>query len=152
MPKTPQEILEENELERDVEFIELIKFSREIYKDNLELTKENENLKTKKKRSKLAEWLFSRPCDTADKMWGLGAGFGLFLALLLTLYIIGTASFNHRATGNFYLARCEFSHKTVGTTIKQEVDWGKDIQVGDCMETYSEALEQLCLIESSKND
>lgn len=43
MSKSPKEILEEEDLQRDVEFLELVKFSKELYRDNIHLVQENKD-------------------------------------------------------------------------------------------------------------
>ena len=148
MPKSPQEIIEEDDLQRDVEFLELVKFSRELYRDNLKIVQENKDLKAKRTTSKLVTWLFDDR-DGGERMWGLFGGFVICVVFLSLLLLVGVSAVNHGTTGSYYTQHCTFSEydkdreKNVrrgGTRVMQEIDWGVDIGASECLDNPGEAV------------
>lgn len=145
MSNRAKELIEDENLQRDAEILELVGFAKQLYKENISLTRDNENLKRKKEKGFLKD--LTEDYD-ADKM----AQICLLSLVPLIILIMGVVLFNHTPTNEYYLHRCDLDvqGQDYGTRLNLKIDWGIDIPSTHCFQTVEEAIEALETLQNVK--
>lgn len=141
--KTPKDLISDENLERDAETLELISFAKELYKDNIKLTKQNKDFHHKANKKGFLDKITNN--YSGDRIGGL-----FVRGLITTILIFAIYAFSqHGNTDNYYLSNCNLNPKIVinskeeGTRVIQEVDWGRDSAATHCLLTVDEAIKAL---------